>query len=179
MQENQFDDELKRMDELEYDASSGIEEGVSLDDPLSGLALKNPIVVNIGTPLSEAVQKLQDKSLGCLLVESDGKLAGIMTERDILLKVTGKGLDFEKEVVDNFMTPNPEYLEMEDAVAYALNRMVVSGFRHVPIVDDNKKSVGVVSLVNIVQQVATALGEEIFNLPPIPQRKGFSRPEGG
>jgi predicted transcriptional regulator len=88
-------------------------------------------------------------------------------------------LDFEKEVVDNFMTPNPEYLEMEDAVAYALNRMVVSGFRHVPIVDDNKKSVGVVSLVNIVQQVATALGEEIFNLPPIPQRKGFSRPEGG
>ena len=38
MQENQFDDELKRMDELEHDKSSGIGEGVSLDDSLSGLA---------------------------------------------------------------------------------------------------------------------------------------------
>ena len=102
-----------------------------------------------------------------------------MTERDVLLKITGKGMNFDKEIVDDFMTANPEYLQMEDAVAYALNKMVVSGFRHVPIVDDNKKSVGVVSLVDIVQQVATSLGEEILNLPPIPQRKGFARPEGG
>ena len=115
----------------------------------------------------------------CLLVERDSKLIGIMTERDILLKITGKGMNFDKEIVDDFMTANPEYLQMEDAVAYALNKMVVSGFRHVPIVDDNKKSVGVVSLVDIVQQVATSLGEEILNLPPIPQRKGFARPEGG
>ncbi len=179
MLENQFDDEMKRMDELEYDVSSGIEEGVSLDDPISSLALPKPIVVSTGTSLSKAVKKLQDRSLGCLLVERDNKLAGIMTERDILLKITGKGLDFEKEVVDNYMTPNPEYLKMVDAVAYALNRMVVSGFRHVPIVDDNKQSVGVVSLVDIVQQVATALGDEILNLPPFPQRKGFTRPEGG
>lgn len=179
MQENQFDDEMQRMDELEYDVSSGLEEGVSLDDPLSSLALPKPIVVSVGTTLSKAVKKLQARSLGCLLVERDDTLAGIMTERDILLKITGKGLDFKKEVVDDFMTPNPEYLKIEDAVAYALNKMVVSGFRHVPIVDDNKKSVGVVSLVDIVQQVATALGEEILNLPPIPQRKGFSRPEGG
>lgn len=179
MLENQFDDEMKRMDELEYDVSSGIEEGISLDDPLSSLALSKPIVVSTGTSLSEAVKKLQDRSVGCLLIEREDKLAGIMTERDILLKITGKGLDFEKETVDNYMTPNPEFLQMVDAVAYALNRMVVSGFRHVPIVDDNKKSVGVVSLVDIVQQVANTLGEEILNLPPIPQRKGFSRPEGG
>jgi len=179
MQENQFDDEMKRMDELEYDTSSGIEEGVSLDDPISSLDLPNPIVVNVRTPLSDAIQKLQERSLGCLLIERDNTLAGIMTERDILLKIIGKGMDFKKEVVDDFMTPNPEYLKMEDAVAYALNRMVVSGYRHVPIVDDNKKSVGVVSLVDIVQQVAASLGDEILNLPPIPQRKGFTRPEGG
>ncbi len=77
------------------------------------------------------------------------------------------------------MTPSPEYLKMEDAVAYALNKMVVSGFRHVPVVDDNNSSVGVVSLVDIIQQVANSLGDEILNLPPIPQREGFSQPEGG
>ena len=53
MQENQFDDELKRMDELEHDKSSGIGEGVSLDDSLSGLALPQPIVVNAGTSLAK------------------------------------------------------------------------------------------------------------------------------
>ena len=96
MQENQFDDELRRMDELEHDKSSGIGEGVSLDDSLSGLALPQPIVVNAGTSLSKAIQKLQKRSLGCLLVERDSKLVGIMTERDVLLKITGKGMNFDK-----------------------------------------------------------------------------------
>ena len=105
MQENQFDDELKRMDELEHDKSSGIGEGVSLDDSLSGLALPQPIVVNAGTSLNKAIQKLQKRSLGCLLVERDSKLIGIMTERDILLKITGKGMNFDKEIV--IMHPGP------------------------------------------------------------------------
>lgn len=179
MQDNQFDDEMQRMDELESEESSLIQEGVTLEDPISSLSLPDPIIVESGSSLSSAIAQLQDRSLGCLLVEKDGQLAGIMTERDILLKITGKGLDFEKESVDSFMTPSPEYLKMEDAVAYALNKMVVSGFRHVPVVDDNNNSVGVVSLVDIIQQVANSLGDEILNLPPIPQREGFSQPEGG
>jgi len=179
MQEDQFDDELARMDELEQSESPGITEGITLDAPLSSLKLPRPIVVFSGTLLKEAVAKLQNKSLGCLLVEENNKLIGIMTERDILLKITGKGLDFGKEVVESFMSHDPEYLKMEDAVAYALNIMVFSGFRHVPIVDDDKKSVGVVSLVDVVQQVAYALSDEVLNLPPLPQRKAFNRPEGG
>jgi CBS domain-containing protein len=179
MQEDQFDDELARMDELEQSESHGINEGVTLDAPLSTLRLSRPIVVSSRTSIKEAVVNLQDKSIGCLLVEDKNKLIGIMTERDILLKITGKGLDFSKEVVGDYMSSNPEYLKKEDAVAYALNIMVFSGFRHVPIVDDNKKSVGVVSLVDIVQQVAYTLSDEVLNLPPLHQREGFDRPEGG
>lgn len=179
MQEDQFDDELARMDELEQSESPGLNEGITLDAPLSSLKLPRPIIVSSGTSIKEAVMNLQEKSLGCLLVEDKNRLIGIMTERDILLKITGKGLDFDKEVVGNFMSGDPEYLKMEDAVAYALNIMVFSGFRHVPIVDDNKKSVGVVSLVDIVQQVAYTLSDEVLNLPPLPQREGFDRPEGG
>ncbi len=178
-EENQFDDEMQRMDELESEESSLIQEGVTLDDPLSSLSLSSPIVVDSGTTLSNAVNQLQDRSLGCLLIEKDGKLTGILTERDILLKITGKGMNFDEEIVDSFMSSSPEYLRMEDAVAYALNKMVVSGFRHVPIVDNNLNSIGVVSLVDIIQQVVNSLGDEILNLPPIPQRKGFSQQEGG
>ncbi len=179
MYENQFDDELAHMDALEQSTSRGIKEGVTLDAPLSSLKLSRPIIVSSDTSIKDAVKKLQNRSIGCLLVEENNKLVGIMTERDILLKITGKGMDLSKKVVASFMSLNPEYLKKEDAVAYALNIMVFSGFRHVPIVDDNKKSIGVVSLVDIVQQVAYALGDEVLNLPPLPQRQGVDRPEGG
>ncbi|MFQ6677784.1 MAG: cyclic nucleotide-binding/CBS domain-containing protein [Fidelibacterota bacterium] len=179
MYENQFDDELAHMDALEHSTSTGINEGVKLDAPLSSLKLTKPIIVSSDTSIKDAIKKLQRRSIGCLLVEENNKLFGIMTERDILLKITGKGMDFDNEVVGDFMSRNPEYLKKDDAVAYALNIMVFSGFRHVPIVDDNRKSVGVVSLVDIVQQVAYALGDEVLNLPPISQRSGFDRPEGG
>jgi len=140
MQDTQFDDELAQMDELEQAESWGIEEGVTLDDPLSSLELSKPIIVSKGSSLKDAVRNLQKRSIGCLLIEDKSRLIGIMTERDILLKVTGKGMNFEKEMVDDFMSPNPEYLKMEDSVAYALNKMVVGGFRHVPIVNNQKKS---------------------------------------
>jgi len=93
MYENQFDDELAHMDALEQSTSRGIKEGVTLDAPLSSLKLSRPIIVSSDTSIKDAVKKLQNRSIGCLLVEENNKLVGIMTERDILLKITGKGMD--------------------------------------------------------------------------------------
>ncbi len=176
---NQFDDEMARMDELEREESPGVHEAVTLHEPISELELPAPIVLPMGTSIKKAVKQLQVESLGCVLIEDQGKLAGILTERDILLKITGRGLDLEKEIVDTYMTPDPEYLKMEDPIVYALNKMYVGGFRHVPLVDDDKKPVGLVSLVNIVHHISDFFSNEVLNLPAKPQRKGFDRPEGG
>lgn len=174
-----FDDELNRMDELERETKSEFQEAVSIEDPIASLDLIPPIVIPKGTTLQKAIGLLQEKSVGCLLVEENGKLVGILTERDILLKITGRGLNLGKERVEDYYTPSPEYLKMEDPLAFALNKMTVGGFRHIPIINDEKEPVGLVSLVDIVHHISDYFSDAVLNLPPHPQRKGFPTPEGG
>ncbi len=77
MQDNQFDDEMQRMDELESEESSLIQEGVTLEDPISSLSLPDPIIVESGSSLSSAIAQLQDRSLGCLMQLSSASICHI------------------------------------------------------------------------------------------------------
>lgn len=175
---SEFDDEMDRMDEIEQEVDHEIAEAVSLNDPLSSLQLSDPIVMNAGDSLASMISEMQEKSMGCVLVNEDGKLAGIVTERDILLNITGKGLDLEKETVGSFMTRSPESLNIDDPVAFALNKMYVGGFRHVPVTDASGAAVGLVSVVDIVSHVSSFFSQEVLNLPPNP-RSSLDTPEGG
>ena len=105
-------------------------------------------------------------------------MSGIFTERDILLKVLGKKLDFEKEIVKDFMTKTPQVLLPTDPVSFALNKMVDGGFRNIPIVDEKRKPIGQVSILDVVNHLGQFFHEEILNLPPEPLRKQ-NRREGG
>ncbi|MEE8335133.1 MAG: CBS domain-containing protein [Candidatus Neomarinimicrobiota bacterium] len=175
----EFDDEQSIMDEIEKETDQNIHEAVTLNDPLSVLDLNPPVIVPEGTTIFDAVKRIQNRAVGCVLIVKNSALAGILTERDILLKITGRGLDFHKAIVDNFMTPNPEYLKMIDPIAYAFNKMTVGGFRHIPIVEEGKKPIGLVSLVDIVRHISNYFSDEIINLPPKPQRKSLPSREGG
>ncbi|NOZ04032.1 MAG: CBS domain-containing protein [FCB group bacterium] len=176
---SELDDELMHMDDLEREKDSALQEGVTINAPISDLELKPPVIVSKGIPLRKAIKRLQEKSVGCVLVEDENRLVGILTERDILMKIAGKGLNFDRVTVDEYMTPNPETLHMSDTVAYALNKMYVGGFRNVPIVDKDNRPVGLVSVGDIVAHIAEYFTNQVINLPSHPQRKGFSRPEGG
>ena len=87
---------------------------VQINDPISTLGLKAPLMVEIGTNMKNALDLLQGKEQNCILIVENNVLKGILTERDILLKVTGKGFDLELVTVDEFMSENPEYLNPED-----------------------------------------------------------------
>ncbi|MEE8436937.1 MAG: CBS domain-containing protein [Candidatus Neomarinimicrobiota bacterium] len=176
---SEFDDEQSIMDEIEKETDQNIHEAVNLNDPLSVLDLNPPVIVPEGTTIFDVIKRIQNHAVGCVLIVKDGGLSGILTERDILLKITGKGLDFHDAVVDNYMTPGPEYLKMIDPIAYAFNKMTVGGFRHIPIVEEKKKPIGLVSLVDIVRHISNYFSDEIINLPPKPQRKSLPSREGG
>ena len=107
----------------ESETIQDMSEAVRIQDPILSLELGSPLVVEEGTNLKNALNQLQGKEQNCLIVVSGGKLSGILTERDILLKVTGKGFDLDLVTVEEFMTPNPEVLSPEDPIAYALNKM--------------------------------------------------------
>ena len=106
-----------------------------LHAPVGVLEPRAPLIVEPLTSVLEAVTLMQEHRVGCVLVVRTAKLKGIFTERDVLTSVVGKAIDPAKTPVRKLMTPNPEYLRLTDSIAYALNKMSLGGYRHVPIVD--------------------------------------------
>ena len=93
--------------------------------------------------------------------------------------MTGKGYDLTIVTVDEFMTKNPEYLNPEDPLAYALNKITCWRFRHVPILNDFRKPVGLISISDIISTIADYFSREIINLPPLNRIVDSEMREGG
>ena len=111
---------------------------------------------------------MQKDNYGCVLVVEEEKLVGIFTERDVLIKIAGKGLNWKVETVEKHMTVNPETLEENANLAFCLNVMTIGGFRHVPIVDKQMRPVKVVSIKDVVRYLTSFFEKEVQNLPPRP-----------
>ncbi len=178
--QNNFDDNDEWYEAFEtFDTDTDMTSAVKIQDSISSLGLSTPLVSETGTSLKNALKLLQKEQQNCLLIIENESLIGILTERDILLKVTGKGFDLDLVTVDEIMTENPEYLSPEDPIAYALNKMHVGGFRHVPILDDSMAPVGLISINNIISTIADYFSREIINLPPIDRIIDSNKQEGG
>ncbi len=136
------------------------------------------VAVPLGASIGEAARVMKEHRIGCVLVEDQGRLAGIFTERDILTKLVGTGYDPARVQVDSVMTRNPETLSPEDPIAFALHLMSVGGFRHVPLVDADQRPLDILSIKDIVDYVVEHFPREILNIPPEPGRHARI-PEGG
>lgn len=139
--------------------------GAIFTTPLSEIMLRDPIVVDVAATVSDAVKAMNDHHTGCVLVQRDGKLAGIFTERDVLTRMA-----FQKESasvkVESVMTRNPETIEATEVIAFALNKMSVGGYRHIPIVDERGKAVGIVSVRDLVDFLVELFPQDLLNVPP-------------
>jgi CBS domain-containing protein len=113
--------------------------------------------VQYGTKVDEVLKIMQENRIGCVCVVNKKQLVGIFTERDILTKVVAGDIDINKIAVEEVMTPNPEYLYDDDEIAFALNRMHVGGFRHIPLIDLDGKPVGLISVKDIVAHLMKSL----------------------
>ena len=151
-----------------------------LHDTIDSLQLGPAISVGLEATLQEAVETLQREHIGCVLVVGvDGRLAGIFTERDLLNRVAGRHLDWECERVGDYMTRDPETLQPDHRIAWALNLMSLGGYRHVPLIDEAGRPVGVVSIKDIVALIVDLFPAPVLNLPPDPHRKPGSDDVGG
>ena len=140
-------------------------EALKINSPISKFDLKEPLIVELGTSLENVLERMQKTKNNCILTLQNEKLGGILTERDILLKVTGKGYDLQLTTIDEFITHHPEYVSPEDPLAYALNKMYVGGFRNVPVVNDEMYPIGIISISDIISTIADYFHNEIINLP--------------
>lgn len=149
----------------------------SIHEPLRILNPRSPLSVTSSATLRDAVTIMREHHVGCVLVVDDDRLTGILTERDLLLKMEGAD---PAESVARFMTPDPETLQLDDPIVWALNRMAVGGYRHVPLVDDEGRPVGILSVKDIVHYIVALFPNEVLTLPPDPARaEAWSGRDGG
>ena len=159
---------------------AGTFEARLLAEPISTLQLGPAISVPLTATLAQAVEVMQTRHLGCVLVVDDaGVLKGIFTERDLLVKVAGRKLDWSVSRVGDYMTADPECLQSSDGLAWALNLMSIGGYRHVPLTDAGGCPTGVVSIKDIVGYIVDLFPDEVLNLPPDPRKLPGSEDVGG
>lgn len=136
---------------------------------LSDLPVREAIVLAAAATVTEAMRAMQREHRGCVLVTDDGtkssKLVGIFTERDVLYRIVDRGKNPATLPLSEVMTPDPDVLSVRSTVAYALNKMSVGGFRHVPVVDDEHRPAFVVSVRDVVEYLVAAFPREVLNLP--------------
>ncbi len=104
----------------------------------------------------EAARLMMEQNIGALPVMRDGKLAGIVSERDIMNRVVAAGRSAGSTRVFEIMTADPRTISPEESVEECLFMMRELGFRHLPIVDDSGVK-GVVSLRDILISYAAEL----------------------
>ena len=173
-----YDDELNEMYESKEQAAVTLDQGISPSDPISSLSPEKFVVLNEEATLKEAIDNIQKYHIGCILLEKDKKITGIFTERDIVQNIVGNRHNLEKESVSDYMTKSPDVLHFQDPIAFALNKMISGGYRHIPIVDDEKKSIGLIAMQDIINHLGDYFFDDIVNLPPAPLRDQTQR-EGG
>jgi CBS domain-containing protein len=108
------------------------------------------LTVEAGLPVVAVARRMVDRNVGAVLVLEDGRLAGIMTERD-LMRAVARGLS-DDTVVSECMTADPETIAPDDTIEHAAVLMIHGGFRHLPVVDGDDV-VGVLSIRDLVQVV--------------------------
>jgi len=129
--------------------------GVDADDPLFGItlgevALKEPLVLSVDATVAEAIDLMKARQEGCVFITDGGALAGVLTERDVGARVAVPGRDPARTSVRDVMTPNPVTLSRTDPLAWALHRMGVDGYRHIPVLD-NEQLIGFLSSRTVLQ----------------------------
>src|SRR5580704_4327315 len=125
-------DETDRVLEEEHPGPNDLESAL-VTIKLSDVVEHTPLLVESDATVASVIGAMQHSDRGTVLVVEAGKLVGIFTERDVLMKVAGHPIDLTQTKVSIFMTPRPVTLPADSAVAYALNRMVLEGFRHIPL----------------------------------------------
>ena len=160
----------------EQDSSGKTLSSATFQEPISCLGMPSVLTYGEDATIKEVVTLMQKERIGSvLIVDKDMKLKGIITERDILIKVIGVLSDWESRPITEIMTPNPEALMATDIIAFALNNMHVGGYRHIPIVDTENRPVSIVSIKDVVSFILDYFPEEITNITSQPHRGAKSR----
>jgi len=144
-------------------------------ETVSRLYPSQPWLVQAAQPVADAVTLMREKKVGCVLVCEQRRIVGIFTERDLLRRVLAKGMPLDTPIAE-CMTPDPVTVHPKDSIGCAIKRMQKGGYRHLPVVIDDRP-VGILSVKRIVHYLVEHFPTMVYNLPPqsqfvSPRREG-------
>jgi CBS domain-containing protein len=149
------------------------------DERLRVLSRREPVTVPPGTSLADCIAAMQRTGTGdsVFVADGSGRLAGVLTERDIFARIVGGDVDLDQPV-ETMMTTDPHHLHLDETVRDAIELMQTGRYRNVPLLDEDDNLIGVVRPQDILKFLAEAFPEELLNLPPRPHQR-MRKAEGG
>jgi CBS domain-containing protein len=130
-----------------------------MEDAVSVLKPQRAVTLPATATVRQAIQTMLACDIGALLVVGDdGRLLGIFSERDLLTRVADPAVDYTERPVGEFMTPDPETVRPTDTLAFALHKMDLGGYRHLPVLKDGQP-LGMISVRDMLRHITSLCKE--------------------
>jgi CBS domain-containing protein len=116
------------------------------------LMSKQPVKLQSSAPVVEAARQMRSADVGAIIVEENNKPCGIVTDRDIAIRVVAQGLDPQKTPLSQICSKDLTTLTPEEDIDRAVQMMRQKAIRRVLVVDSQDKALGIVSLGDLAME---------------------------
>jgi CBS domain-containing protein len=134
---------------------------------LERICSKSVVTISPDATVAEAAKLMQSKHIGCLVVIDESRPIGIVTDRDIVLKVVAGEKKPAETAVKKVMTTNPTMVNVNYDLLDAVRLMHNRGVRRLPIVDEHRRLLGIITMDDLL----TVFSTEVANLAGAVQKE--------
>jgi len=137
-------------------------------DSVSRLFPTPPHQIAPARTVAEAIALMREQKVGCVVVCEDERLVGILTERDLMRRVIAASKPLTTPVSE-CMTPDPVTVSSKESIRGAIECMEKGGYRHLPVLNERQRLVGILSIKRIVHYLAEHFPATVYCQPPDPR----------
>lgn len=113
-----------------------------------------PTTVGASTPVAEAARLMKADDVGSVPILEDGKLAGVLTDRDIVVRVVADGLDPQSTTAGEVASRDPVTVDPQQDLGEALRLMAEHQVRRLPVVAEDGRLVGMVAQADVAREAS-------------------------
>ena len=123
------------------------------------LITRSPVTVTRGDSVVEAARHMRDSDVGSVVVvDDDGEVVGIVTDRDAAVRLVAEGLPAESTPVEDIMTIAPLCVGRGLDIEQTLKKMEIHGVRRIPVLNEADDLIGVISLDDVLIHLGRTMG---------------------
>lgn len=119
-------------------------------------------IVEADAPLRAVAKRMREEDIGAVPVRSGGEIVGLITDRDIACRGVAGDRDVSELTARDVMTPNPTSCSPDDEVEAVLELMEAKQIRRIPVLDEERRPVGMLSLGDLCQRLPTRTAGDVL-----------------